>query len=100
MIQINTSELETIVQNNKTVVVDFYADWCGPCKALAPILEGLSSEYSDVAFVKINIEEVESDVLDSYNISSIPTVYVFKKDSDPIILVGSHKEEEYRNAIK
>jgi thioredoxin 1 len=62
------------------IFVDFYTTWCGPCKRIAPILERLASEYSHIKFAKVNIEDV-IELANRYNISSIPTFYLFSGQS-------------------
>ena len=63
-----------------TVVVDFYADWCGPCKRMAPIFEELSKELPDATFFKVNVEEA-ADLASRFGVLSIPTVIVFANGS-------------------
>ena len=67
--------LETIKEG--VTVVDFFADWCGPCKMLGPVLEQLSEEMTDVKFVKVNVDD-EMDLAQEYGIMSIPAVFAFK----------------------
>ena len=96
-------EFKNIV-NDKTgkkyVFVDFYADWCGPCKAFAPKLEELSEKYEkNVTFIKVNIEEVEEEMVEKYNISGLPTFMVFENGSNeslhqPIIGANAQKVED------
>ena len=69
-------ESEVLNESNKAVLVDFYADWCGPCKSLGPILEELSDELTDLKFTKINVDS--STVAKKYRVMSIPTVILFK----------------------
>ncbi len=59
------------------VLVDFYADWCGPCKMLAPILETLASKHSKVKVLKVNVDE-EQELAMKYSIMAIPTLIVYK----------------------
>jgi len=67
-----------VVKSDKLVVVDFWAEWCGPCKMIAPLLDEIAREMPDkVKIVKINIEQ-ESDVAQKFGISSIPTLLFFK----------------------
>lgn len=74
---VNRSEFENIVGNTRNVMVDFYADWCGPCKMLAPILEQIAAERgTDLVVVKVNIED-EPDLAAHFNIKSIPYVMFF-----------------------
>lgn len=67
--------------NEKTsdgiVLVDFYADWCGPCKMLTPVLEALSSEMNHVTFYKVNIDD-EQELTKKFKIMSVPTILLFK----------------------
>lgn len=73
----NVKEFEDVLANNTKVLVDFYADWCGPCKMLAPVLEDVSKEHEDIAFIKVNVDQV-SDLAAKFNIMSIPTLIAFK----------------------
>ena len=59
------------------VLVDFYADWCGPCKMISPIIEQLASERANTKFIKVNVD-IHEDIARSYGIMSIPTIIVFK----------------------
>ena len=72
-------EYEEILANNKSVFVDFYADWCGPCKMVGPLVEQLSEKESDVEFVKVNVDK-NPDVASMYGIMSIPTLIAIKDD--------------------
>ena len=67
-----------VLNSEKPVLVDFYADWCGPCNAMAPIVEELATELNEKAKVgKINVDE-NSDIAVEYNVMSIPTLVVMK----------------------
>ncbi len=66
-----------VMQAEGTVLVDFYADWCGPCKMQGPIVDALSEERNDVKFCKINVDEAVAVAM-SLQISSIPTIMVVK----------------------
>ncbi|MBQ8840403.1 MAG: thioredoxin [Clostridia bacterium] len=69
---------DSFVKGEKTVIVDFYADWCGPCKMLAPILEELSVEYADkVSVGVINVDE-QMELAMRFGIQSIPTLLIYK----------------------
>ena len=78
MKKIDEREFMNVIKEDKLVVVDFYADWCMPCRYLSPVLEKLSKEYQDVDFYKINVDE-NQELAFEYGISSIPTVLFFRK---------------------
>ena len=66
-----------ILTNDKPVLVDFWATWCGPCQKQGPIIEELADELADVKVAKLDVDEAD-DIAGNYNIMSIPTVMVFK----------------------
>lgn len=70
-------EFNREIMNDK-VVVDFFANWCGPCKMLAPIVEEVSNELVKITFIKVDIDEIES-LPRQFDIMSIPTLLVFEK---------------------
>jgi len=75
---ITTNEFETLVlKSDKPVIVDFYADWCGPCKMLAPIMEQIAAENPDINVYKVDVDK-EVDLARKFNVMSIPTVISFK----------------------
>jgi len=73
---LKTEEFDQVI-NSGVVLVDFFANWCGPCKMLGPVLEELSNEYSNVEFVKVDVDASE-EIAARYGIMSIPTIYLFK----------------------
>ncbi|MGN1406708.1 MAG: thioredoxin [Erysipelotrichaceae bacterium] len=89
---LNSNEFNDAIKNG-TVVVDFYADWCGPCKMLGPVMESVSEKISDVKFYKVNVDESE-DVAARYGIMSIPSVFMFKDGTLKAKSVGFMPEEE------
>jgi thioredoxin 1 len=69
--------VETVLQSDKPVVVDFWAEWCGPCRMVSPILDELSTEHGErIRFVKLNVDE-NPQTAASYRITSIPTLNVY-----------------------
>ena len=73
---INEKEFKELVSDG-LVLVDFFAEWCGPCRMLAPILEDFASEESDIAVYKVNVDN-EPDLAREFQVSSIPTMILFK----------------------
>ena len=81
-----------------TVLVDFYADWCGPCKMMAPIVEEISNERSDIVVGKVNTDE-NMQIAYNYKIVSIPTLIVFKDGAEHKRIIGYVSKEEVLNAL-
>lgn len=69
--------VEKVLNSKKPVLVDFFADWCGPCKMLAPVLDVLEKENEDYDIYKINVDE-NQDLAAEYEVSSIPNIVIFK----------------------
>ena len=68
---------ESVLKNDKTVILDFYADWCGPCRMLAPVLEKIAAERDDVAVAKANVDDYP-ELAQAYGVTSIPALFVIK----------------------
>lgn len=76
--QLNNTNFQDTISNNEVVLVDFYADWCGPCKALHPTLEALDKEFDGKAVIsKINVDN-NPELSQKFNIRSIPALFYFK----------------------
>lgn len=73
----NEEDFDQILKDNTAVFVDFYADWCGPCKMVSPIVEELAAEKTEVKFVKVNVDD-NPEVAERFGIMSIPTLIYFK----------------------
>lgn len=73
----NKDEFNSIIESNKEVVVDFFATWCGPCRMLGPVIEELSSEISDIEFLKVDVDEFP-EIAQQFGVMNIPTIIVFK----------------------
>lgn len=83
-IDLTTQNFNETLDNNEIVIIDFWADWCGPCIQFAPIFEEASEKYPDVVFAKVNTEEQQA-IAAQYGIQSIPTVMAVR---DGIILMN------------
>lgn len=82
-----------VLQSDKPVLVDFYADWCGPCKMMAPLVDQLAAEYEGKAVVgKLNIDD-EEDIATTYRVMTIPTLAVFKGGKLVDKLIGVNPKE-------
>ncbi|MEO1924056.1 thioredoxin [Caminibacter sp.] len=99
-LEITKDNFADIVKNNKVVVVDFWAPWCGPCRMIAPIIEELAEEYKDkgVAVGKINTDE-EQELAIQFGIRSIPTVLFFKDGELADSMIGAAPKQFYEEKI-
>ena len=96
--QINKDNFDELISTGK-VVVDCYADWCGPCRMLSPIIDELSEEISDITFYKLNVDEAQ-DIAVRFGIMSIPTLLVFENGEEINDLVGFRTKEELLSILK
>ena len=93
-IQVNKDNFQEVVLNSdKPVLVDFWASWCGPCRMVAPILEEIANERSDVKVCKINVDE-EPELAGRYNVMSIPTLLVVKEGQVDNQAVGARPKSQ------
>lgn len=93
----NEKEFDEVIKKDK-VIVDFYAEWCGPCQMLSPILDKVSKE-ENLDTYKVNVDEVE-DVVRRYGIMSIPTVIIFSNGKEVKKNVGFMDDAELREFVK
>ena len=89
---------EQVLKSEKTVLIDFYAEWCGPCKMMAPVVEKIAEENSNIKVGKVNIDE-ESELAIKYGVMSIPTFIVIKNGEVVNRIVGAVDKSELENAI-
>ena len=101
LVNLNKESYSNAVSSGeKTVMVDFWAPWCGPCKALTPILEEISGEMSEkVSICKVNVDE-NTDLAQEHGVQSIPTVLVYKNGSLSETIVGLKTKDELIQIIE
>ncbi len=90
---------EEALKSEKIVLVDFYADWCGPCQMMSPIIEKIAEENKDIVVGKINVDE-EEDLAVRYNVISIPTFIVIKNGEEVNRIIGAVSKSEIEGIIK
>ena len=91
--EINKNNFKEIIENNETVIIDFWAPWCGPCRALGPVIEEVSEGHKDVFFGKVNVDE-EEELAMAFRVSSIPLV-VKIKDKKVVDSFLGFKDEKF-----
>lgn len=90
---------EEVLQSELPVLVDFYADWCGPCKMVAPILEELSKEYAGKIYIyKVNVDK-EPELARDFGIQSIPTIWFVPMKGEPQVNMGALSKEQLKGYI-
>jgi thioredoxin 1 len=85
------AEFNNIIRNNRNVVVDFFADWCGPCKMIAPYFEELSNKYKNIYFCKVNVDIDE--IASVCDVTSLPTFLFYNNQENVDELIGANKEK-------
>ena len=90
---------QEVLNSNIPVLVDFYADWCGPCKMLSPIVDEVAKENEDIKVVKVNVDESQNTAI-KYQVMSIPTLVVIKNGNEVNRSVGLIDKEEVLNLVK
>lgn len=88
-------ELDQVLKDNENVIVDFWAQWCGPCKMLAPALERVQEEVNNTLIVKVNIDNV-ADIPEKYGVRSIPTLLKFKNGLIDSQKIGNRSLKELK----
>ena len=91
VLKVTEKEFESVIEKG-SVLVDFYADWCGPCKMVAPIVEEIAAERTDLTVAKINVDE-DTALAIKFGVVSIPTLIVFKDGKESSRIVGYRPKE-------
>jgi len=90
---------QDILKSEKPVIVDFWAEWCGPCKQFGPVFEEVSNNVEHVIFAKVNIDE-NPEAPTKYGVRGIPTMLMFKNGEVSAIKVGNTSKGDFENWIK
>lgn len=97
-VEMQGGTFNNIIEENNLVIIDFWAEWCGPCRAYAPVFERVSEEFPDVVFAKVDTE-VEQELAGSFGIRSIPTTIAFKEGIGVFMQPGALPEEALKDLI-
>jgi thioredoxin 1 len=95
VVELTKENFEKVVTSNPTVIIDFWAPWCGPCKGFAPVFERVAESHPDVVFAKVNTDD-EQEIAQHFQIRSIPTLMVFRDQ----IIVFSQPGALPQNALE
>jgi thioredoxin 1 len=97
-VDLSLDTLESTIEENEIVLIDFWADWCGPCKSFAPTYEKVSGEYENIVFAKVDTE-AHQELAAQFQIRSIPTLVVFKDQVGVFAQPGALPEDALRDLI-
>ena len=95
----NDNFVSEVIESEKTVLIDFYATWCGPCKMIAPFVEEIAKENSDIKVGKIDVDE-ENELATAFGIQSIPTLVVVKNGEVVNKAIGYRTKDQILALLK
>ncbi len=100
IVRADSRTFQEVLESDTLVFVDFYADWCGPCKMIAPTVDSLAEEYNGrVKFARVNVDE-SPDLARRYGVKSIPTLLIFRKGKPVRTMVGASPIGHYRGELQ
>ena len=99
ILHVDKNGFEELKASAKTIVLDFYAEWCGPCKMIAPYIEEIANEDPDITVAKVDVDKA-TDLAIEFGIQSIPTIIVFKDGKAVAKAIGYRSKEQLLDLIK
>lgn len=99
VVQLTQENFESTIGDNAIVLVDFWADWCGPCKSFAPVYEKVAEANPDLVFGKVDIQDQEQ-IAQTFGIRSIPTLAIFREQTLIMLEAGAMAESTLEQAIE
>ncbi len=98
VIELNRDNLEETIRDHDIVLIDFWAEWCAPCRSFAPVFEKVAENHPDIAFGKVDIEQ-QQEVAQQFGIRSIPTLAIFREQTLIMLEAGAMPESTLEQAI-
>lgn len=98
VVELTKDSFEEAVTENKFVIVDFWAPWCGPCRSFAPVFEKISEDHPDIVFAKVNTEE-QQEIAAHFQIRSIPTLMIFREKIIIFSEAGALPESAFKDLV-
>ena len=99
IVNVTKENIEELKTNNETLLLDFYADWCGPCRMIAPIVHEIAEETPGVTVGKVNVD-LQGELAEEYGVFSIPTLVVIKNGKTVNVATGFRPKDQILNMLK
>ncbi|MBR5779342.1 MAG: thioredoxin [Clostridia bacterium] len=99
VLKLNKSNFDEVKKSEKKVLIDFYADWCGPCRMVSPIVDQIAEEYGEYLVAKVNVDE-EGELAAEFGVSSIPMLVVMQNGAIVAQSVGARPKEQILAMLK
>lgn len=99
VLKVTQDNFESVRESNKTVLIDFYADWCGPCRAVSPLVDQTAEENPQYLVCKINVDD-EPELAEQFGVTSIPTLIVMKDGVSVKQAIGTRSKEQILEMLR